>query len=64
MNGSTTYDFSLSQGQAYGNNQIQLFDATGYAIYSGDISDANLVSVSRIELLNRRTTVIWRVLYI
>ena len=35
-----TYDFSTSSSKAYGNNMIQTFDNIGWAIFSGDISDA------------------------
>ncbi len=34
------YDFTLFQNRAYGNNMIETFDQMGWAIFSGDISDA------------------------
>jgi hypothetical protein len=36
----TFYDFTTNDFNAYGNNQIETFDQQGWAIYSGDISDA------------------------
>jgi hypothetical protein len=35
---STSYNFTTSQGQAYGNNMVETFDQMGWAIFSGDIS--------------------------
>jgi hypothetical protein len=41
MAATTNYDFTTAANKAYGSNQIQSFDAMGWLIYSGDISDAN-----------------------
>jgi hypothetical protein len=38
----TTYDFTTAQTQAYGSNMIETFDNMGWAIFSGDISDASM----------------------
>ena len=35
-----TYDFTFGQSQAFGNNLTETFDNLGWAIISGDISDA------------------------
>jgi hypothetical protein len=37
---TTTYDFTIGQSQAFGNNLVETFDNMGWAIISGDISDA------------------------
>ncbi len=39
MSTSTSYDFTTAQNKAFGNNMVQTFDASGWAFYSGDISD-------------------------
>jgi hypothetical protein len=41
INSTTTYDFTTAANKAYGNNMVESFDAMGWMIYSGDISDAN-----------------------
>ncbi len=38
---AVTYDFTTASNKAYGSNMIESFDAMGWMIYSGDISDAN-----------------------
>ena len=35
-----TFDFTIGQSQAYGNNLVETYDNMGWAIISGDISDA------------------------
>jgi PKD repeat protein len=42
MDTVSTYDFTTSQTQAYGNNMVETFDHMGWALYSGDMSDALL----------------------
>jgi hypothetical protein len=37
----TSYSFINGQSQAYGNNMIETYDNMGWAIFSGDITDAN-----------------------
>jgi PKD repeat protein len=41
LTNGNTYDFTLSQNKAFGSNMIQVFDLSGWAFYSGDISDSN-----------------------
>ncbi len=40
-----SYDFTTAKNKAYGGNQILTFDSLGWAIYSGDISDAATATV-------------------
>jgi hypothetical protein len=42
INSNTSYDFTTASSQAFGNNMVQTFDLTGWALFSGDISDSGL----------------------
>ena len=42
MSTATSYDFTTAANKAFGNNMVQTPDLTGFAFYSGDISDAVL----------------------
>ncbi len=45
LSNAGTYDFTTFQNKAYGNNMIETVDHMGWAIFSGDISDAETATV-------------------